>query len=181
MNADIAHERSLASCLNGAALGCTTVHIFLEKIRAHLFRAEQLIDSQPLPAKDFFITLPRDVPAVLETLKAASKCLEEWLESKTCQRILEKYPTRPHTQGGRGMSTSRSWTIDERVDYWQRRGLIKEPEFTKPGQHIIYACAEGSRPHSAAPPARRIATAARGLLVGTQGKPRHDFVYLSAE
>jgi len=38
---------------------------------------------------------------MLETIKAAQKCLEEWLESRTCQRILEKYPTRPKPRGQR--------------------------------------------------------------------------------
>jgi len=75
----IADERSLERCLNPAwwDLGPSCYHV--EHLRACLFRAEQLIDTQPLPAKDGFILLPCEIPALIESLKAATKCLEEWL------------------------------------------------------------------------------------------------------
>jgi hypothetical protein len=40
-------------------------------LRAWLFRAEQLLDRQPLPSIDVYAYLPHDVGAMLETLKAA--------------------------------------------------------------------------------------------------------------
>jgi hypothetical protein len=68
----------------------------LETLRAELFQAEQLIATQPLPPPDLYDgNLPYEVSTMLERLKAATKCLEEWAESETCKRILEKYPNRP--------------------------------------------------------------------------------------
>ena len=90
--ADIAQETL------DSALGFATIHIYmarmqLEFLRANLFRAEALIETQPPPAlKRSFTLLPQDIPAMLETLKSAQRCLEEWSESTTCQRILEEYP-----------------------------------------------------------------------------------------
>jgi hypothetical protein len=100
--ADIAHKHSLVSCLNMVALQCATGSMMLETLRAELFRAEELIDTQPLPPPDLYNgNLPYEVSTMLERLKAAQKCLEEWAESETCKRILEKYPTRqtPRTEG----------------------------------------------------------------------------------
>lgn len=93
-----AEEPTLKMCLNSAVWDLGFSRSYLEQLRACLFRAEQLIDTQRLPAKDFFFLLPYEVPALLESLKAAEKCLEEWLESETCKRILEKYPKRPRTE-----------------------------------------------------------------------------------
>jgi len=94
----IAHERSLHTCLNGAYTDLMMSRHYLETLRAHLFRAEQLIETQPLPARNLFILLAHDTPAMLETLKAAQKCVEEWFESETCKRILTKYPKRPRSR-----------------------------------------------------------------------------------
>jgi hypothetical protein len=95
---EIANERSLERCLNPAMWRLGDSRLYLELLRGCLFRAEQLIDTQPLPARDYFILLPHDMPALLETLKSAQRCLEEWLESQTCQRILQQYPRRPRTE-----------------------------------------------------------------------------------
>jgi hypothetical protein len=68
---DIAHERSLEMCLNSAYEAFMFGRHYLETLRAWLFRAEQLIDRQPLPSIDVYAYLPHDVGAMLETLKAA--------------------------------------------------------------------------------------------------------------
>lgn len=91
----IADEGSLKTCLHGAACDLGFSRFYVETLRARLFHAEQLIHTQPLPAKNLWILLPHELPAMLETIKAAQQCVEEWLESETCKRILEKYPERP--------------------------------------------------------------------------------------
>ena len=96
---ETAHEPSLERCLNGASWSRSFCRFYVEKLRAEFFRAEQLIETQPLPAKDLFVLLPHDMAAMLETLKSTQKCLEEWLESKSCKTILAKYPNRPRTDG----------------------------------------------------------------------------------
>jgi hypothetical protein len=54
----IAHNRSLQNCLNGAYGALMFGRHQLEELRAYLFRAEQLIDTQPLPVKDIYAYLP---------------------------------------------------------------------------------------------------------------------------
>jgi hypothetical protein len=96
---EIAHECTLQRCINGAALSIDMRVIFLEGLRAKLFRGEQLINTQPLIEDGIdYADLPDAVPALLETLKATERCLEEWLESRSCQAIMEKYPRRPRTK-----------------------------------------------------------------------------------
>jgi hypothetical protein len=95
----IAHERSLEMCLNAAYMDLMFGRHHLEQLRANLFRAEQLIDRQPLPTIDVYAYLPHDMAAMLETIKAAQKCLKEWLESQACKTILQKYPKRPRPRG----------------------------------------------------------------------------------
>jgi len=93
---EVAHEPTLQSCINGAALSMTMCVIFLERLRAQLFRGEQLIDTAPLGENGiYYADLPDAVPTLLDTMKSAQRCLEEWLESQTCKAILEKYQQRP--------------------------------------------------------------------------------------
>ena len=87
--------RDLQSCLNGAYSDLMMSRHFLEQLRARLFRAEQLIDTNLPEKKDLFILLPHDMPALLETIKATARAIEEWFESTICKTILEKYPQRP--------------------------------------------------------------------------------------
>jgi hypothetical protein len=54
---DIEPERSLERCLSGASWSFSFSRLWVEKLRAELFRAEQLIDTQPLPEKDCFISI----------------------------------------------------------------------------------------------------------------------------
>src|SRR6266850_2860498 len=68
---DIAHERRLERRLNGASWSFSFSRLYVERLRAELFRAEHLIDRQPLPSIDVYAYLPHDVGAMLETLKAA--------------------------------------------------------------------------------------------------------------
>jgi hypothetical protein len=85
----------LQDCLNASYLDLMMSRHHLEQLRVRLFRAEQLLNKEPLPVKDAFVYLPHDMAALLETIKSTQKCLEEWFESEACKRILEKYPTRP--------------------------------------------------------------------------------------
>ena len=66
----------------------------LEQLRFTLFRAEQLIETQPLPVASPGSDMPQAIDAMLETLEAARKCLEEWKESRTCKAIVEQSPRR---------------------------------------------------------------------------------------
>jgi hypothetical protein len=85
----IAQQTSLSCCLNAAYMEQRDVRQQGEMLRADLFRAEQLCDTQRLPDRpDLFVLLPHEIPIVLESLKAAQHCLEEWLESEACQAIL---------------------------------------------------------------------------------------------
>jgi hypothetical protein len=77
----------LERCLNPAMWQLGPSRDYIEQLRAYLFRAEQLIDTQPLPARGFFILLPHDISALLETIKAAQHCLEEWFKSQTCKAL----------------------------------------------------------------------------------------------
>jgi hypothetical protein len=83
----IADERNLERCLNPAMWQLSPSRDYVEQLRAYLFRAEQLIDTQPLPARGFFILLPHDISALLEAIKAAQHCLEEWFKSQTCKAL----------------------------------------------------------------------------------------------
>jgi hypothetical protein len=57
-----------------------------------VLRWEQLSGTEPLPAQqDGISRLPADIRALLQTLKAAQQCLEEWLEAEMCLAILAKY------------------------------------------------------------------------------------------
>jgi hypothetical protein len=85
----IAEETSLSDCLNAAYMEQRDVRHQAEMLRAELFRAEHLCDTQRLPDRpDLFVALPHEIPILLESLKAAQRCLEEWLESEACQAIL---------------------------------------------------------------------------------------------
>ena len=85
----IAQQTALEHCLDGAHLKVGMSRVELETLRAALFRAEQLIVTQPLPDKpSIFVLLPHEVPALLESLKACLKCLEAWMESEVWQAIL---------------------------------------------------------------------------------------------
>jgi hypothetical protein len=88
-------QGDLARSLGSAAFTLMMARLELEHLRGSLFRAEALIDTQPLPPKYLHYLLPSSINALLETTRATEKCLQEWLESTTCQRILEKYPERP--------------------------------------------------------------------------------------
>jgi len=72
----IADERNLERCLNPAMWQLGPSRDSVEQLRADLFRTEQLMDPQPLPARGVFILLPHDISALLETIKAAQQCLE---------------------------------------------------------------------------------------------------------
>jgi hypothetical protein len=85
----IAEETSLSDCLNAAYMEVRDLRQQGEMLRAELFRAEHLCERQRLPDRpDLFVALPHEIPILLESLKAAQHCLEEWLESEACQAIL---------------------------------------------------------------------------------------------
>jgi hypothetical protein len=89
---EIGQKTSLANCLNLAHMHAIVTRGWLEEIRASLFRAEQLIERQPIPTQDLFVLLPHEIGPLLETLEATKRCLEQWLESEACQALLAKYP-----------------------------------------------------------------------------------------
>ncbi len=64
----------------------------LEQLRVALFRAEQLIETEPLPVPCGCSDLPHSIDGMLETLEAARICLEQWKESQTCKAIVETFP-----------------------------------------------------------------------------------------
>jgi hypothetical protein len=89
----IMQESDVVRCLKSVYLEGMLTGPKLQQMRANLFRAEHLIATQPRLSRDFLIWLPHDVPISLETLKAAQRCLEEWMESQTYQAILAQHPT----------------------------------------------------------------------------------------
>jgi hypothetical protein len=74
----------------------------LEDGRVHLFRAEAFMDTDPLAMQDIplgkgsgvtsgHLFLAHDAPVFVGRLKAATQCLEEWLESKSRHAMLARY------------------------------------------------------------------------------------------
>jgi hypothetical protein len=92
---EVTQQTTLDWCLSSAYYSVCFSRMCLEKLRAELYCAEQLIETQPLPALDRFADLPQDIPVLLDTLNATRQCLEEWLKSNTCQAILATYPQWP--------------------------------------------------------------------------------------
>jgi hypothetical protein len=87
----IATEPRLLGCLHSAQLRTLLLRLLAEELRAYLFRAEHLIETQPLVmARDHrdLAGLPSDLRALLESLNAAKRCVEEWLESQTCAAMM---------------------------------------------------------------------------------------------
>jgi hypothetical protein len=97
----IADKTSRLDCLRHAAQSNWTTAWFLEILRAHLFRSEQLVATEPLPeqADEGLAALPGEVRTLLRTMEAARRCLEAWLESPTCLEILAKYPRQEEHPG----------------------------------------------------------------------------------
>ena len=83
-------QMSLDHALGTAAVRMLMLPLFLELLRAGLFRAEQLADREPISRDDptlYLERLPTLAPALMEGLEATRRCLEEWLESRTCRKL----------------------------------------------------------------------------------------------
>jgi hypothetical protein len=107
----IAQQTSLSYCLNAAYMEQADVRRHGEMLRANLFRAEQLCDTQRLPYRpDLFVALPHEIPILLESLKATQYCLEKWLESEACQAILFACRTSKRYQFGLQQMLNRTQT-----------------------------------------------------------------------
>jgi hypothetical protein len=92
MEATIAEvaQMPLGEALGHAAVRMLMLPIFLESIRAGFFRAEQLAHQEPVPRDEPALhleRLPTLAPALIESLEATRRCLEEWLESRTCRKL----------------------------------------------------------------------------------------------
>jgi hypothetical protein len=81
----------LSRALGQATAAMMLLPLALETLRAALFRAEELAPQEPLPRAERSNPnpewLPILAPALIETLEATRRCLEEWLESPTCRQL----------------------------------------------------------------------------------------------
>ena len=110
----IANERSLERCLTPAWWDLGPNRYYVEHLRACLFRAEQLIGTQPLPAKDGFILLPHEIPALLESKR----------QRNVWKSGLNRRPARP------------SWRHIRRDHVLTQRHRLQRNDIRNGGEHV---------------------------------------------